>query len=513
MPPPSRPDYDLIVIGAGHNALVSAAYVAQAGYRVAVFERRDIVGGAVSTVEMVPGYQFDLGGSAHILIRLTPIVEELGLERYGLEYLELDPLFSAPFEDGDHLFIYRDLDRTVEHIEQSFPGEGEAYRRFIDQWSPFARTVKETFLRAPGPFELGKTFAFGESAKMDWQRAMQSILKPYGEVVDSYFREEKVKAPLVWMAAQSGPPPTEPLSAPFLLWHPLYHEGGVARPRGGSGMLTQALRLHIEAHGGDVFTSSPVEEILVEGGRAVGVRSGRHIATGRAVLAGTHILESVGRMLPASHRPESLSGVRVGNGFGAILRLALSEPVRYASSPGLDSRVGLGLVCRDRQQITDAYADYLKGEPASDPPIVAMSFSAADDTLAPAGGEVLWLWAQYFPYELSRGRTWAEIEDEVADTILDAFEKVAPGTRDTIVGRLFQHPEWLERELGLLRGNVMHVEMSLDQMFSLRPTMDLSQYRGPVDGLFLTGASTHPGGGIMGASGRNAARIVLKALS
>ena len=161
----------------------------------------------------------------------------------------------------------------------------------------------------------------------------------------------------------------------------------------------------------------------------------------------------------------------------------------------------------------NAYADYLKGEPASDPPIVAMSFSAVDDSLAPPGGEVLWLWGQYFPYELARGQKWSDIEGEVADTILDTFEKVAPGTREKIVGSLFQHPEWLERELGLFRGNVMHVEMSLDQMFALRPTMDLSQYRGPVDGLYLTGASTHPGGGIMGASGRNAARVVLKALS
>ena len=129
---PSRPDFDVIVVGAGHNALVSAAYIAQAGYRVAVFERRDIVGGAVSTKEIVPGYQFDLGGSAHILIRLTPVVQELGLERFGLEYLELDPLFFAPYEDGSRVFIERDADATAQALDIQFPGEGEAYRRFID---------------------------------------------------------------------------------------------------------------------------------------------------------------------------------------------------------------------------------------------------------------------------------------------------------------------------------------------------------------------------------------------
>ena len=510
--PRRRADYDLVVVGAGHNALVAACYVAQAGYRVAVCERRPIVGGAVSTVEHVEGYQFDLGGSAHILIRLTPIIEELGLERYGLEYLELDPLFYAPFEDGSSVFIHRDVDETAEGLERLAPGEGEAYRRFIDDWTPFGETVCDVFLRTPSPLELGKGFAFGGSAKLDWERALQAITKPYGDVVDAYFSDERIKAPLVWMAAQSGPPPTEPLSAPFLLWHPLYHKGGIARPRGGSGMLTQALARHLRAHGGDVFTDAAVDEIMVEGGAAVGVRVGSDVITGRSVLAGTHVLESVGRLLPERHRPASLAGVRVGNGFGAILRLALDKPVRYAADPGDAPRRALQLVCESRQQVLDAYADFLKGKPAENPPIVAMSFSAVDDTLAPPGGEVLWLWAQYFPYELAGGASWDDIEDRVADRILDTFERYAPGTRDSIVGQLFQHPLWLERELGLRRGNVMHVEMSLDQMFALRPTLDLSQYRGPVEAMYLTGASTHPGGGIMGASGRNAARVVLKDL-
>lgn len=510
---PSRPDFDVIVVGAGHNSLVSAAYIAQAGYRVAVFERRDIVGGAVSTKEIVPGYQFDLGGSAHILIRLTPVVQELGLERFGLEYLELDPLFFAPYEDGSSVFIHRDADRTAHELDLQFPGEGEAYRRFMEDWTPFARTVKETFLRTPSPFELGKTFVFGESAQLDWDRALRQITKPYGEVVDDYFTEEKIKAPLVWMAAQSGPPPTEPLSAPFLLWHPLYHESGIARPRGGSGGLTQALQRHIEAHGGAVYTSSPVDEILVEQGRAVGVRVGESISTARAVLSGAHALETLKLLLPEAHRPPEADGMRVGNGFGAILRLALDKPVRYAAHPGDEARTAMQLVCRDRQQIMDAYADYLRGEPAKDPPIVAMSFSAVDDTLAPPGGEVLWLWAQYFPYEMTGGRHWDAIGDEVAESILDAFEVYAPGTKASVVGSLFQHPLWLERELGLFRGNVMHLEMSLDQMFSLRPALGMSGYASHLPGLYLTGASTHPGGGIMGASGRNAARVVLKALS
>lgn len=503
-------DYDVIVVGAGHNALITAAYAAQAGYRVAVFERREIVGGAVSTKEIVPGYKFDLGGSAHILIRLTPIVEELGLEHYGLHYIDIDPLFFAPFPDGDALFIYRDEMRTVEALEAKFPGEGEAYRRFLDDWRPFARVVKDLFLSTPSPLELGRKMIFGKAVK-DWKRALPMILSPYGELLDRYFKEEKVKAPLVWMAAQSGPPPSESLTAPFLLWHPLYHEGGMARPRGGSGVLTQALARHIEAHGGEVFTGAPVERITVQGGRAYGVVVGGQLYTAKAVVAGTHALETFTKLLPDEHRPPGAKNMRVGNGFGAILRLALSAPIRYSAHPGDEARRALQLVCRDRQQISAAYGDFLRGEPSKDPPIVAMSFSAVDDSLAPPGGEVLWLWAQYFPYEL-QGTDWGTIEDEVAERILDTFEAYAPGTKEKVVGKLFQHPLWLERELGLYGGNVMHLEMTLDQMFALRPFLGMSEYRTHLKGLYLTGASTHPGGGIMGASGRNAARVVIKDL-
>ncbi len=506
------PDYDVITIGAGHNALVTSAYLAQAGYRVAVFERRDVIGGAVSTVEMVPGYRFDLGGSAHILIRNTPVVEELGLDRFGLEYLECDPLFFAPYPDGDHLFIHRSEERTVAELDEKFPGEGAAYARFLAEWRPFARLVRDLFLASPDPLTLGRAALFSKAVD-DWRRALPRILSPYGELVDEYFREEKVKTPLVWMAAQSGPPPSEAMTAPFLLWHPLYHESGVARPRGGSGMLTQALASHIRAHGGEVHLRAAVDEVVVESGRAVGVRVAGQAYTARAVVSGAHVLETFGRLVKEPHRPDAARRVRTGNGFGAIVRLALDKPLRYAAFPEREARVALQLLARDRAQVSAAYGDFLAGRPARDPPIVAMSFSAVDDTLAPPGGEVLWLWAQYFPYALSGSRHWDELGPEVAESILDAFEVYAPGTKATVVGSLFQHPLWLERELGLFRGNVMHVEMSLDQMFALRPFLGAAGYRSPVRGLYLTGASTHPGGGIMGASGRNAARTVLRDLS
>lgn len=510
-------DYDVITIGAGHNGLITSAYLAQAGYRVGVFERRDIVGGAVSTKELVPGYQFDLGGSAHILIRLTPIVEELGLERYGLEYIEMDPLFFSPFPDGDAVFIYRDEERTINHLESKFPGEGEAYRRFLDDWRGFAHTMRDLFLTTPSPFQLGKKMVFGPSTRLPWTQAVRHIMRPYGDVVRSYFKEEKIRTMLAWMAAQSGPPPTEGMTGPFVLWQSLYHEGGMARPKGGSGMLTQALRRHIEAHGGEVHTSAPVKDILIDRGRAVGVRTeqgarGEGVYTARAVVSAAHAWETFAKLLPEDARPEGYRDLRMGNGFGTIMRLALDAPIAYSAHPGRDARVALQLVCRDMQQIQTAYGDYMAGRPAQDPPIVAMTFSAVDDTLAPPGGEVLWLWGQYYPYELADGASWDAIAERVGERLIDTFERVAPGTKDKIVGQLFQHPLWLERELGLYRGNVMHLEMTLDQMFAMRPMPGLAAYQSHLKALYLTGASTHPGGGIMGASGRNAARTLLRDL-
>jgi phytoene dehydrogenase-like protein len=504
-------DYDVIVIGAGHNGLISAAYLARSGYRVAVFERRANVGGAVATEEVIPNYKFDLGGSAHILIHLTPVVEELNLAAFGLEYIDLDPLFFSPFEDGDSFFIYKNVDKTAEHLELKYPGEGDAYRRFVEDWRPFSLGVRDAFLSTPGPFQLGKSI-MRASSPLPWRTKLQRILKPYGEVVGDYFGEEKVRSSLVWMAAQSGPPPTEPVTGPFVLWHPLYHESGVKRPRGGSGMLTVALRRAIESAGGHVFTEAPVSEILTQGSQAVGIRVGKDRYTARAVISATHAVQTFEHLLPDEHRPAERKGMRVGNGFGAILRLALNRPIRYSATDDPGARVALQLICEDRKQIDLAYGDFLQGEPARKPPLVAMSFSAVDDSLAPPGHEVLWLWGQYFPYELSNGRSWGDVEEEVVDTILDTFEQHAPGTRASIVGQLFQHPEWLERELGLYRGNVMHLEMSIDQMFALRPFIGMSGYNTHLKGLYITGASTHPGGGIMGASGRNAARVVLKDL-
>jgi phytoene desaturase len=517
------PDYDVLMIGAGHNALVCAGYLAQAGYRVMVLERRHKVGGAVVTEEIVPGFKFDLGGSAHILINHTPIIRDLNLRAYGLDYIDLDPLFFAPFPDGSHITIWKDVERTCESIAGVSPADAEAYRRFIARWQPVAQGMVEAFLHTPSPLNVARYMIFGSGfVNRNPFDQLSDIVRGYGQVLRQSFHSRQVQALIAWMAAQSGPPPGEPLSAPFALWHPMYHVSGVRRPRGGSGMLTQALARMIAAHGGTIETNTPVRGILVAGGRAIGAEteSGERI-TARVVVSGAHIhttMRLLGDALPTSAR-SLLERARTGNGFGMIIRCAMDALPDYAALPSPDGgrpgaqHIAMQFICPDLAYLESAYGDYLAGRPSQKPALIAMTFSAADPTLAPAGKHVMFVWGQYYPYELASGESWDEIGDCVADRMLDVLAAYAPNIREAVIDRLVETPLYLERELGLLRGNVMHLEMSIDQMFMMRPALTMSNYRGPVRGLYLTGASTHPGGGIMGAAGRNAAAVLLHDLS
>lgn len=513
-------DFDLIVVGAGHNALVCAGYLAQAGYDVAVLERRSEVGGAVATQEFIPGYRFDLGGSAHILIHLTPVVKELNLESYGLRYIDLDPIFFSPYPDGSRIFVWKDVDRTCQSIAQVSPVDAERYSRFITDWTPLAEAVADLFLRTPTPLNVVGTLGLRSGVHRDLRRRLAAILGGYGQLLRSAFVSPKIQALVGWMAAQSGPPPGQRLTAPFALWHPLYHRSGVKRPAGGSGMLTRALAAMISDHGGSVVTGSPVARILVERGKAVGVETedGERLTASRGVVSGTHIhttLKLLSEQAP-SWRTALARRARTGNGFGMMVRFAMQELPDYAGGGGTDPRPehrALQFICPDLDYLERAYDDYLAGRPSRQPALIAMTFSAVDPTLAPPGKHLLFLWGQYYPYRLASGECWDRVGEDAADRMLAKLAEYAPNVAGAVNGRLVQTPLWLERELGLLRGNVMHLDMSLSQMFTLRPALDVSGYRGPVDRLYLTGASTHPGGGIMGAAGRNAAAVVLRDLS
>ncbi|MEU2351017.1 NAD(P)/FAD-dependent oxidoreductase [Modestobacter sp. NPDC013298] len=507
-------------MGAGHNGLVAAAYLARAGLHVAVVEADEVLGGAVSTVERWPGVRVDRGSSAHVMIRHSGIVEELELERFGLRYVDCDPWGFAPAPvpgdpgpDGRPLVFSKDLDATCASIAAACgDADAAAYRRFVEVWRPRSRAVVAAFGDRPAPSRLVRHFwpigsarprTSGGDIAVDFLGSGDSLL-------DRWFTSERLKAALAWFGAQSGPPMSEPGTAAMIGWAALLHDVPPGHPVGGSGRLTEALAARVVADGGGVHLGDAAVRLLTDGGRVTGVEtaSGRRF-TAPVVVAACHV--GATRALAGDAAPPALAAADppVGNGFGLVLRALTDAPPSYPGA-GAESLQGLQLLCTDRAQLARAHGDFLAGELPREPVPLAMSFSASDPTLAPPGQHVVTVWGQWYPYALADGRDWDALADDAAAALVAAVDRYAPGFAQSVQRLHVQTPVALERELRLPRGNVMHVEMGLASMFSLRPTPALAGQRVPgLAGLYLAGASVHPGGGVQGNSGRTAARLVL----
>ena len=522
--------YDVAIIGAGHNGLICACYLARAGHRVVVLERRHVVGGAVCTQDdLIPGYRMDIGSSAHIMIHLTPVLRELELHRFGLEYIEMDPWAHYPIPGtGTGISFYRDLDRTCASIAKISPVDAEAYRAFVRHWGELNAGIFETFLQPPTPGRIFWTM-FKRNLRNFRSRKLWSsldtsrqLMAPYGQVIDELFEHPAMKTALLWLSAQSGPGPSEMASGDMLGWNAMIHQSGAKRAKGGSGALTQALAARLKSEGGEICCNAEVTEIKRKGdlwdiAYGDGANATTHVAA-KKVVGACH-LHTLFRMLPDApvELKKRVNRTRIGNGFGMIVRHAVEELPDYGSDaplglyPGTkDYHGSLQLLCPSAEHLHSSHRDFSFGLPPAQPSVVAMTFSAIDPTLAPEGKHTLFTWGQYHPYELSNGEKWDSIREREADKLYDLVCRYAPNMRGKMIDRYIQTPLDLERTLGLLRGNVMHLEMSLDQMFMFRPLPELAAYKTPLPGLYLTGASTHPGGGVFGASGYNTAQVILR---
>ncbi|MEV0250578.1 NAD(P)/FAD-dependent oxidoreductase [Nocardia sp. NPDC050712] len=505
-----------VVLGSGHNALVAACYLARAGEPVEVLERDEVLGGAVSTVERFPGHQVDRGSSAHIMVRHTGIVEELELERFGLRYIDCDPWGFTPGANGaPPIVFHRALDRTCASIAAACGAhDAIAYRRFVDVWGTRSDRVMRAFGGRSTPGRLLRSF-WGLDASDGGSALSREFLQPGDALLDSYFRDERLKASLAWFGAQSGPPMSEPGTAPMVGFAALMHKLPPGRAVGGSGALTQALAARLRSDGGTVTTGDAVTAVRRAGaGWEVRTAAGRNLRAD-TVIAGTHILTTLDLLRAGGFDAEPLDDwqrrIRVGPGIGMVVRLATSALPNYPGATAAESAHGLQFLVSDRAQLRRAHGAALAGDLPPRPVVLAMSFSALDPSIAPPGEHQLSLWAQWHPYRLADGSDWAGHAEREADRIIAEVDSYAPGFADTVLRRHVQTPVDLEREMGLRGGNVMHVEMSLDQMMLWRPIPELSGQRVPgAPGLYLTGASTHPGGGVSGASGRSAARLVLR---
>jgi phytoene dehydrogenase-like protein len=528
-PSPATADVhvDVAVVGSGHNGLVAACYLARAGLSVEVVESDEVLGGAVSTVERWPGVRVDRGSSAHVIVRHSGIVEELDLAAHGLRYIDCDPWGFAPAPvpgddgpDGRPLVFSVDLEATCASIAAACGTEdADAYRRFVAVWGPRSRAVVRAFGARPSPGALARSFwplgaPSGGAPRTPGGELAADFLGSGDALLDRWFTSERLKAALAWFGAQSGPPMSEPGTAAMVAWVALLHDVPPGHPVGGSGGLTEALRRRLEADGGRVVLGDGAARLLVAEGddfpRVAGIEteSGRRVHA-PAVVAACHVQAT--RRLAGKAAPPALADAAppLGNGFGLVVRALTDAPPRYPGA-GDESLQGLQLLCTDRAELAAAHGDWGAGRLPRSPVPLAMCFSASDATLAPAGQHVVTVWGQWYPYALADGADWDEMADAEAARLVAAVDRYAPGFADSVQRLYVQTPLALERELSLPRGNVMHVEMGLASMFGLRPTPALSGYRVPgLAGLYLAGASTHPGGGVSGNSGRTAARVLL----
>jgi phytoene dehydrogenase-like protein len=455
------------------------------------------------------------------MIRHTGIVEDLRLDECGLTYLDVDPWAFAPFWAGapgeseqTAVTFWTDLDRTCESIA-AVCGEQDAvaYRGWASEWAARNERVFAAFQQPPRSRALAwQAIAAGRAAAAPPGELARQFLQPADQLLDERFGDERLKTALAWLAAQSGPPPHEVATADFAGWIALMHRRPPGRPVGGSGRLAEALAERLRRSGGALRLGDGAKRVTRgPAGRAGGVltASGEHVAA-RAVLAGGHVLATLDLLDDWPRAAEARRRVRVGGGIGIAVRLGARELPQYpAASADGSAHHGLQLLAPSRARLREAYADYLAGRPPAAPAVLAMTFSALDPSIAPAGRHNISLWGQWHPYQLRAGERWERIAEREGAKVVAQVERAAPGFASSIEHMQVQTPADLERELGLVRGNVMHVEMGLDAMFALRPLPELAGYRTPIDGLYLCGASTHPGGGVFGASGRSAARVLL----
>ncbi len=508
--------FDAVVVGAGHNGLVAANYLARAGRSVVVLEARDVVGGACVTEELIADSKWS--SCAFIAGLLRPeIIAELELERHGLDLYQSDVLGFSLFEDGSHMFLWKEIDQTLREIERYNPGDAQQFlnfglkvRRFADLMTPFL------LQQPPERSEVLRVF---EEAGEE-QLFNEFVLLSARDLLDRYFKSEHLKGFLTFFGMVSiwGGPSTPGTS--YVYGHHAWGEfkgqfGQFGFVKGGMGGISEALASAAEEKGCQVRTGSPVSRLLVDGGRARGVvlADGSEIEA-PIVVSNADPKRSLLDLLEPGVLTESFAAAVEGidqRGSMARIHLLIDELPAYLPFPdakeGPQHR-GHQMLGASVENFEKAWEAQRLGQLPDDCVIEAVIQSTTDPTLAPAGKHTLTLGVQQLPGQLA-GKTWDEMRDTWADQVVGTFCKYAPNVADHILERVVITPQDLERDYGLTGGNIFHASMFLDQLFSSRPLEALASYRTPVEGYYLCGAGTHPGGGVMGAPGHNAAKAIL----
>lgn len=514
---------DVVVIGAGHNGLVCAAYLAKAGYKITVVEQRPDIGGCTRTIDFpgASGWRTNTCADVDIFFHNTPVPRDLELHTYGFELLQRDVVYFAPFADGTSLFIWPETARTAEAISLFSLHDANAYVDYMAFWTEAYRRLERIELMAP-PSNRELAAALGGD---QWaEDFLQFLVTPPDVLARDQFESPQMQGIMAWQTALYGLPPDQPgasLGMGHLAGCVL---NGITRPRGGTGAICAALRACLEAHGGAVITGNGARRIVVNDGWATAVE----LADATAIEANVAVVSAIDakrvflqliqeNVLPPEDK-RAVERISVNNVGLLRVSLALSGLPRFDDRYGTDDRF-----VRDSTQAsimleTDSW-DSIQGPwnvvRDGELPETANNMwigipTAMDGSLARPGHHLI-SFAEYVPYRLKRG-SWEERKNEAAEHVIHSWCKYAPGTRDLITGVWVQTPDDLHHETGNLNSNAFHIDQTFHQMFGMRPTTRLSQYRTPVAGLYLSGSGVHPGGGITGLPGRNTAMAILEDL-
>lgn len=521
--------YDAIVIGAGHNGLTAAAYLARAGLSTLVLERREIVGGCCTTEEIVPGCR--VSATSYIASMLRPeVISELRLADHGLRMIPCDPAIQVPFPDGHVVPWWADRERARQEFSKISTKDAARFVQVDDQLKKLARYLQPFFLEAPPEFDtssvkgwsdlfrVGKRFRGISSAEI--AQLISFLTGSLGEFLDHNYESDKMKTMFLAnnVYGKHGGP-YQPGTAIGLLFHLLSggeHElqGFYGHVIGGMGSITQALAAAGRRVGVQIRTSSPVAHIEVEDGRArsVVLEDGTEFR-GRMIFSNADPKRTFLQFVDANNlAADFLSAVRAikMDGPCAKVNLVLSEEPRFTgTSPTATTLERTFYTLVPSLEFAERCYDIAKfGEIPEELWVDCVVSSNADDSLAPPGKHIMTCFVQYVPYRLREG-TWDQKRDLLGDRVVKKISQYAPNVPSAIEARQVLTPLDLERTYGLTEGNIFHGDLRLEQLFFMRPVPGWSQYRTPIAGLYLCGAGAHPGGGVTGAPGRNAAHQAL----
>lgn len=522
--------YDVIVIGAGHNGLVTAAYLARAGLRVLIVERREIIGGACITEEVWPGYH--VSTAAYLCGLLQPkIIRDLELARFGYEILPKDPACFSPFPDGRSLLVWRDDARTAAEVARFSPRDAERYPAYEAMLARLAAFIEPWLLTTPPNVFVRRWADLAGLGKLavqamrlspaDLMNGVRLATQSARDFLDGWFESEELKSALATDGVIGAPGgPSTPGTAYVLFHHCMGRAAGKAGLwgfiRGGMGGITQALAASARAAGAEIRTAAPVARVRIRGGHADGVvlGTGEEIDA-RIVAAGADPWRTFLDLVPAEHLdPEFRSDVRSIRMEGVAMKvnLALDGLPDFTAAPGREpgpQHRGTIHIGPSMDYIDRAWDDARTGRPSAQPFLELTIPTLYDPALAPPGRHLMSVFVQYTPYALADGN-WDALKESYADVVVDTIAGYAPNIRDIIVHRQVLTPLDLERDFALSRGDIFHGAMTPDRLFFMRPVPGWAQYRTPVRGLYLCGSGAHPGGGVMGAPGHNCAREILR---